>query len=146
NFTYSFEIPSPLDADNCVLVAFVQSDQDRQILQGVKVGIPDLNSTTDLVPHPETPSNFHLGQNYPNPFNSETSISFHTATGFVELAVFDITGSLVNSIFEGVLDGGSYSMVWDGKDRLGLPVSSGIYYYRVTNGNRSMVKKMTLLK
>jgi hypothetical protein len=146
HFTYSFDIPSPLDATNCMLVAFIQSDQDRQILQGVKIGIPDLNSTTDLIPHPETPSVFHLDQNYPNPFNSETSIRFHTTTGFVELAVFDITGSLVNKIFEGNLDSGSYSMVWDGKDRFGLPVSSGIYYYRVTNDNRSMIKKLTILK
>jgi hypothetical protein len=145
-FTYSFDIPSPLDAANCELVAFIQSDQDRQILQGAKIGITELNSTTELASGPETPSEFRLSQNYPNPFNSQTSIEFNSGAGVVSLTVYDITGSLVKTIFQGPLDPGPHSMIWDGKDRHGRPVSSGIYYYRVAGPDRSLVRKMTLLK
>jgi len=146
HFTYTFNVLPPLDPENCLLVAFIQSDQTHQILQGTKISVFGLNSTTGLNPPVDMPSEYHLAQNYPNPFNSETSIDFRAPAGFVEIAVFDITGSLVEKIFEGYLDAGSYSVEWDGKDRYDIPVSSGVYYYRFAGGSRSLTKKMILLK
>lgn len=146
HYTFPFNVPPPLEAGNCALVAFVQSDQDRQILQGARIKIPDLNNTTEIKPILEVPDRFLLGQNYPNPFNSSTRIDLTVDAGYVKIEVFDITGSLVKTLYKGDLDGGSYSLDWDGKDDFGSEVSSGIYYYMVRNGNDLRVKKMTFLK
>jgi hypothetical protein len=145
-FTFPFDVPQPLNAGNCDLVGFVQSDQDRQILQGARIKIPDLNNTTGTGQSTELPGRFRLEQNYPNPFNSRTRIGFTVEAGFVSVAVFDITGSLVKKLYEGDLDSGSYSLEWDGKDSRNSEVSSGIYYYSVKNGSDIRVNKMTLLK
>lgn len=146
HFTFPFNVPPPLDTDNCALIAFVQSDQNRQILQGARIKIPNLNNTTDIEQITEIPDKFRLEQNHPNPFNSKTRIEFTVETGYVEAAIFDITGSLVKTLFEGNLDNGSYKLEWDGKNNHNAEVSSGIYYYRVKNGNDFRVNKMTFLK
>ncbi|UCE65325.1 MAG: T9SS type A sorting domain-containing protein [Candidatus Zixiibacteriota bacterium] len=128
------------------MIALVQSDQGRQILQGARIKIPDLNNTTDIEQITELPYKFRLEQNYPNPFNSKTNIEFTAETGYVEAAIFDITGSPVKTLFEGNLDSGSHKLEWDGKDSNNSEVSSGIYYYRVRNGEEFLVNKMTFLK
>ncbi|UCC80382.1 MAG: Omp28-related outer membrane protein [Candidatus Zixiibacteriota bacterium] len=146
HYTFPFNVPQPLEAGNCALVAFVQSDQDWQILQGARIKIPDLNNTTEIEQFTEIPQRFNLGQNYPNPFNSSTRIDFAVVSGYVDIAIFDITGSLVKTLYKGELDGGSHSVEWDGKDNYDSGVSSGIYYYRVRNGDDFRVNKMTYLK
>jgi len=146
HYTFSFNVPQPLNAGNCALIAFIQSDQNRQILQGARIKVPDLNNTTGVEQITEVPDKFRLDQNYPNPFNSKTKIEFTVETGYVEAAIFDITGSLVKTLFEGNLVSGSYRIEWDGKDKNNVEVSSGIYYSRVKSGGEYRVKRMTFLK
>jgi hypothetical protein len=145
-YTFSFRVPQPLNPGNCALVAFIQSDQNQEILQGARIKISDLNNTTEINQISEIPNNFHLMQNYPNPFNSRTKIDFSVEAGYVSVAVFDITGSLVKSLYRGNLEAGSYSIEWDGTDNNGSKVSSGIYYYILQNSNDHRVGKMTFLK
>jgi hypothetical protein len=144
-FTYQFEILNPLVPENCELVAFVQSDQNREILQGGKIGVPDLIPTA-VYDNPSIPNNFALKQNYPNPFNASTQIDFRTSGGNVSLAVYDVTGALVKTLVDGSLEVGSYSVIWDGKDNSGSDVSSGIYFYRLSDSHSESVRRMTLLK
>ncbi len=94
------------------------------------------------------PGEFTLGQNYPNPFNSRTNIVFNLpATSDIELSVYDITGSKVAVLASGRVDAGTHSVTWDGYNKAGHPVSSGIYFYSVSiNGNHRVSKSMLLLK
>ncbi|UCC80380.1 MAG: Omp28-related outer membrane protein [Candidatus Zixiibacteriota bacterium] len=144
-FTYQFEIRNPLVPENCGIMAFVQSDQNREILQGSKIGIPDL-IPLDVYDNPSIPNNFALSQNYPNPFNAATRIDFHTEGVKVKLAVYDVTGSLVKTLVDGSLETGSHSIVWDGKDNSGSDVSSGVYFYRLSDSSGENVRRMTLLR
>ncbi|MBL7959563.1 T9SS type A sorting domain-containing protein [bacterium] len=96
----------------------------------------------------ELPNTFELHANYPNPFNPETRIRFDVArSGNVKLKVYNILGQevivLVNGYYE---TGRNYSVNWNGKDQLGLPVASGLYFYRLEAGKIAKTKKMLLVK
>lgn len=85
--------------------------------------------------------------NYPNPFNPSTTLSFALEFGSdVKLDVYNITGQLVTTIIDRYLETGRHSVVWDGKDHSGKPVSSGIYFYRVQADDVTQTRKMILLK
>lgn len=139
-YSFAFHTPSPIVAENCHLVAFVQSEQNRQILQGARIAIPDLTPTgiDDAI---EAPRHFALKQNYPNPFNAATTIEFETPGGPVKIEVFDITGTKVATLVDGNLQAGMHSVTWNAPQ-----ASSGTYFYRLRDASGSSVKKMTLLK
>ena len=90
----------------------------------------------------EVPSTFKLYQNYPNPFNPSTKIKFDISEPvYSSLVIYDILGKEVSVLLDKKLDAGTYSIEFDAR---GLP--SGIYFYRLTSGDYSEVKRMTLLK
>lgn len=88
-----------------------------------------------------------LGQNSPNPFNSSTTIAFSLAEpGMTSLAVYNILGQRVRTLFEGELPEGSHEIVWDGRDDRGREIASGLYMYRIATGHDVMTRKMILMK
>jgi minor extracellular serine protease Vpr len=93
------------------------------------------------------PLTYDLGQNYPNPFNPTTQIAYTVAErGKVSLKVFDVLGRQVSTIFDGEQEAGSYRVTWNGRNANNLPVTSGVYFYRLESGNFSQTKKMVVLK
>jgi hypothetical protein len=93
------------------------------------------------------PADFFLEQNYPNPFNAGTVLSYTIpAPGHAHLEVFDILGRKVATLVDGVQLAGRYTINWDGSDRNGRPVSTGIYMARLQAGTQSQVRKMVVLK
>lgn len=94
-----------------------------------------------------TPAAIRLAQNRPNPFNPCTTISFevHAPTD-VTLAIFDLTGSHILTLFAGEVSAGVHEVPWLGRDRTGRAVASGIYFYRLQAAGRVLTKGMTLLR
>ncbi|MCK5571375.1 MAG: T9SS type A sorting domain-containing protein, partial [Bacteroidetes bacterium] len=96
---------------------------------------------------PPMPKSFHLSQNYPNPFNQGTTISFNLdKPSHVELEIFNILGQKVRSLVDGYRNAGPHSEVWDGRDRVGQAVASGIYLYRLEVNGKAFTRKMMLVK
>jgi len=88
-----------------------------------------------------------LEQNHPNPFNPKTVIAFSTPTAaHVRLDITDVAGRLVVTLVDGHLAGGDHAAEWNGKDRGGLPVASGVYFSTVTARGFSETRKVLLLK
>jgi hypothetical protein len=88
-----------------------------------------------------------LAQNTPNPFNPRTRISFVLPTaGDARLCVYDVNGRLVRTLASGWLEAGERTVIWDGDDDRGGRVASGLYFCRLSAGDRTLVRKMTLLK
>lgn len=88
------------------------------------------------------PGIFSLQQNYPNPFNNATSISFTLSIEkYVKLDVVSILGEHVAVLVHERLSAGSYSVYFVGSD-----VPSGMYFYRMSTGQFTSVKKMVLSK
>ncbi len=86
--------------------------------------------------------------NFPNPFNPTTTISFSVPqnSNFVSLEIFNLKGQKIKT-FPVTLSGDEGSIIWDGTDQTGKPVSSGIYFYKlVSEGINIASKKMLLLK
>ncbi len=88
-----------------------------------------------------------LDQNYPNPFNPRTTIAYSTQTrGPVSLRIYDVSGALVRTLVDDVVDGGSHVVQWDGLDGNGLQVASGVYFYLLSTPRFSDAKRMVVLK
>ncbi|KAA3632241.1 MAG: T9SS C-terminal target domain-containing protein [Calditrichaeota bacterium] len=93
------------------------------------------------------PDDFNLSQNYPNPFNPTTSIEFQIPVkSNVLLEVYNINGQLIKQMVNENLSAGSYISEWDGTNRQGRTVATGMYFYRLTTDSYSTSKKMILLK
>jgi len=96
---------------------------------------------------PVTPDGLELHDNYPNPFNASTTIQFTiVVTEAVTLKVYDVTGREITNLASDTYPPGTHSITWDGRNSTGLPVSSGIYFYRISAGEFSQVRKMLLIK
>lgn len=89
-----------------------------------------------------------LRQNTPNPFNPSTAIEFEIPRrASVRIEIYDLDGRLVQSLVGRVLDPGPKATEWDGTDRRGKRVSSGVYFYRlVIDGEPVASRRMVLLK
>ena len=95
----------------------------------------------------DLPLNFGLKSAYPNPFNPKTEIVFEVIeVSEVEVSVYNVYGQEVWRKNLGKLDNGLHRTLWDGKDTQSKPVVSGIYFYRVSYGDKSLISKMSLLK
>lgn len=93
------------------------------------------------------PPEFELDQNYPNPFNPETTISYHTAqNGPVVLKIYNMVGQEVKTLVDKKQLAGKYSVAWDGTDKGGQKVSSGVYFYRLESNGFVKTRKMLAIK
>ncbi|UCG52647.1 MAG: T9SS type A sorting domain-containing protein, partial [Candidatus Latescibacterota bacterium] len=109
---------------------------------------PATDQAPTTVTEPVIPKKLALYQNTPNPFNPTTVIRFDVPNDGtrVTLAIYNVSGRLVRSIVDGNVTAGRKSVTWDGTDTSGNPVSSGVYFYRLATGKRTITKKMVLLK
>jgi hypothetical protein len=94
-----------------------------------------------------TPEQFRLHPNYPNPFNPVTTIVYELPEeADVNVTIFDMLGRQIRILFEGRKKAGGHDVRWHGDDESGRPVSSGLYFYRVTAGSHVAVRKMLLIR
>ncbi|KQC06202.1 MAG: hypothetical protein APR54_01880 [Candidatus Cloacimonas sp. SDB] len=86
--------------------------------------------------------------NYPNPFNPSTVIEFSIQNDSkVELSIYNIKGQKIKTLAQNEFTKGSQSIIWNGDDKFGKPVSSGVYSYQLNvNGKTEAVRKCLLLK
>ncbi len=84
----------------------------------------------------QVPETYALHPNYPNPFNPITALPYDLPRrAHVDLTIYDILGRPVTTLVRGVEEPGSRSVVWDGTDDFGEPVSAGVYLYRISAGS-----------
>jgi hypothetical protein len=85
---------------------------------------------------------YRLEQCYPNPFNPVTHIDFQIAKwSTVTIAVYDVLGREVQTLFRGTASAGAHTVAFDG-----TRFSSGVYFYRLEAGAFSDTKKLVLMK
>ena len=101
-----------------------------------------IRPNTSGVGNQNTPVNFNLEQNYPNPFNPVTSIKYSLdKRSYITLRIFDQLGREVETLFSGNREAGEYELSWDASN-----YPSGVYFYRLTNGEQSAERKMVVVK
>lgn len=95
----------------------------------------------------QVPASFRLAQNYPNPFNPSTTIAYSVPSqSHVVISVFDVLGQEVRTLTDEAKSAGNYQVVWDGNDKSGRAVGSGVYLYRIIAGDFMQSRKMLLMK
>ena len=94
------------------------------------------------------PSEYRISNNYPNPFNPTTEMEFSLPIeSDISFSVYSLTGEEIYSFDRSSVPGGNYKITWNGRNRSGISVPSGVYLYEFRAGNEfRQVKKMTLLK
>jgi len=97
---------------------------------------------------PTGPYQFQLRQNYPNPFNSQTIISYYLpGQAIVSLHIFSITGHFVKALAnKESQQPGEHEYTWNGTDRNGKEVSTGIYFYELYVDDHRESKPMIMIK
>ena len=90
------------------------------------------------------PDKFELSQNYPNPFNPSTVIRYSLSeNSFVTLKVYDVIGNEVATLVSEKQNSGTYNYQFS---NVNYQLSSGVYFYKITAGNFSAVRRMLLIK
>ncbi|MFQ3597053.1 MAG: T9SS type A sorting domain-containing protein [Chloroherpetonaceae bacterium] len=101
-------------------------------------------STPPLSAPQSVPIAFELAQNYPNPFNPTTTFTYRlSAASDVRLEVFDVLGRKVATLVQTRQSAGAYRLIFNAAQ---FNLSSGLYFYRLTVGTQSEMRKMILAK
>ena len=151
--TYSFTFPTynvPSEYDQSRLRAIIllidPSNGEVYNTKGKNVDAP-ATSTVGIDNDVNVPKEFALKQNYPNPFNPTTDISFTIGqTSDINLTIYNLLGQKVRVLENASRQAGTHTLRWDGRDQMGQDVSTGVYLYTLTNGTKSITKKMALMK
>lgn len=130
-----------------------QITQDRSALSTeiTRLGhlaVIENDATTSVEDAPVArPTAFALHHNYPNPFNPSTRITYDIAeASFVKITIYDILGNEIRTLVNAQKTAGRYTATWDGRDREGRAVSSGVYLYTMTAGTFQQSRKLILTK
>ena len=84
---------------------------------------------------------------HPNPFRESAKLNFElSGKGPVSLSVYNIRGQKVATLAEGELPAGKHRLAWNGKDRQGRQAASGLFFIRLEQEGRSVVRKAVLLR
>ncbi len=116
----------------------------------VRFEVGDAPAAPDLTA--ELPQNTQLLPNYPNPFNPETWIPYQLSEDTpASISIYDTTGQLVRTLSLGFQSAGFYNSqgraaYWNGRNAVGEPVASGVYFYTITAGDFTATRKMLILK
>ena len=112
----------------------------RVVFSDAQVGIEDEDS--DL-----PGSTILINRIYPNPFNPSTIIEYELpVNSHVKLAVYDILGREVAVLHEGMSVAGIHETLWNGRDKNGMMVGSGMYLFKVMTGTHSAWSKALFLR
>jgi hypothetical protein len=141
DWTVNTEVPV---TDQLLAVSVVPNGQSDYVLvvgrNGTIIRSPMINA---VGPGSATliPAEFAL-RAYPNPFNARTNLEFSVpSTGRVGLAVYDITGRLVNTLHDEIMPAGKYVLNYDAAG-----LSSGTYFVRMNAPSATQTRKLVLIR
>ena len=139
----AFPLNAIVGADGRLLYSEIAFDLET--LDGI------IESNTIVVSVDDEPANIpdklRLHPAYPNPFNPSTTISFDLdVRSSLSLKIFDMLGREVITLFQGTLDRGNHSFKWNGRNKDGKQVSSGVYFSQLQAGDLLRIRKVTFIK
>jgi len=120
-------------------LAITVSDDFDSTTANYLLRVNNVNSVSDLIPHP---SSFILSDAFPNPFNSATTIRFGIPEpGEVSLSVWDLSGHQVATLAKGRQEAGYHEVVWRAD---GVP--AGVYLIEMQSKNRTITHQVVIMK
>ena len=150
-------IAAPLAKSRNLEITFTRTDIQNWLSQARQLNTSDIISQKGIQFLEQlllalTPEKTTLLPNYPNPFNPETWIPYQLSeSSDVTIEIFSSEGKLIRTLDLGEKTSGLYqskgtAAYWDGKNEIGEPVASGVYYYTLTAEQYSATRKMLIRK
>ena len=142
----TWDLPADMTTETARVRVFVY---DRHGLLGYDTSDAVFEITGQFTDAPSStrPRTFALMQNSPNPFNPRTEISFDLPRDEnVNISVYDVKGRLVRTLLSEPMTFGTHTVIWEGEDKRGNRVATGVYYYRIVAGSFTATKSMVLVK
>lgn len=113
-----------------------------ELQENSEVVIPANLNNLVLIDESLIPDTYSLSQNFPNPFNPVTTISYQLPKeGHVKIVLYDVLGKEVHTLISDNLPAGQYKIKFNASN-----VSSGVYFYKMTAGDYSDIKRMVVIK
>ena len=138
----SFALQPGWNPDSCEIAVFVQSDQTKEVLQGVWSNLP-VFSGTEGNPAEEIPEAYYLSSPTPSPFARRTQVRFGLPReSEVSLKVYDLSGREVRTLISGRRAAGLHTASWDA----GEGVPPGVYFLRLEAEGRSLTRRAVVLR
>ena len=132
-FTFSIDRKAPVGKDT-TLTATISTANGQTWTKDIEITVG-------------APKDYKLYNNFPNPFNPSTKIAFDLPkASHVKLIIYDIIGREVAQIADADYPAGYTELTWNGVNKNGVTVSSGVYFYRASTDSWDKVKKMLMLK
>ncbi|MCE2400672.1 T9SS type A sorting domain-containing protein [Candidatus Poribacteria bacterium] len=140
-----------------VLATFTAADVQKWLTQAQQLNLTDATSQRGIhfleqLLAALTPKKTSLLPNYPNPFNPETWIPYQLAeSADVTVTIYAVDGKVVRRLAlghksVGIYQGKSRAAHWNGKNALGEPVASGVYFYTLKAEDFTATRKMLIRK
>ncbi len=148
--TYRFAAHCPVSLEtwkygDLRATVYVQDNDNWKVHNTATAFLQDIIYTVGV--EEQAPELLRVKGNHPNPFNPETKIEYELAADRqVNVSIYDVDGSLVRTLVNGLQSAGSQNVIWDGRDNAGQTVSSGTFFYRIDAGDISETRKMTMVK
>jgi hypothetical protein len=157
SFLLTFDVtvgPGQFEIDTCcitpanhLLFGDVTGDPSGTVVPDFTKGIITIGGNAVQGVGGAVPTTFRIDQNYPNPFNAGTVIPFGVAyDSHVRIDVYDILGRRIATVADDDFIAGNYNADWDGRDKNGSPVATGVYFYRFVSDEMTETRKMVVLK
>lgn len=147
--TTGYQLPWIWTEDNCYLVAYVQDNSTKEILQS------SICKLTSLIPSGVAGDANNIGvtirpylhPSWPNPSGKNAHIVYELPRGgAVVLNIYDVSGRLVRNLEAGFRNSGTNKVLWNLKDNRGRDVPNGVYIYRLSTGDCMLTGKLAVLK
>jgi hypothetical protein len=142
---YLWPVP-PVNSSECVVRIEAHYD-------GGMISVDESDSTFTIVSTAtgadvgRPPEHFELHPNYPNPFNPTTTVEFSVPkSSRVIIRVHDVSGRHISTLTDRVWTEGRHAVSWNGRDRQGVPVASGVYSIQMDAESFYLTRKIVLLK
>jgi hypothetical protein len=134
SLAFNCSSPGPTSVDDIVLM-----DSEKRLSV--------VDHATAVSENPAMPRAYVLYPNYPNPFNPATTIRFDLpAASKVVLRVYDVAGREVATLANERMDAGQHAIVWNGQNKRGRAVASGVYFCRLEAGKFVATRKLVMLR
>lgn len=128
------------------VLAWTRTDTIEGVPQGSRVWIGRMDSALSPVPE-DVPRRAAAISAWPNPFNPRVELAVEIAApGDASLTVYDARGCVVDVLIDGFLAAGRHEAAWNGTDRTGRRLPSGVYFARLKTVDAVEVKKLVLAK
>jgi hypothetical protein len=139
-FTFSVDKKAPVGKDTTLTATIATTDGQTA------PGAPQV-WTKEIKISVGAPKDYKLYENFPNPFNPSTKIAFELPIASrVKPIIYDIVGREVAQVTDADYPAGYTGLTWNGLNKSGSLVASGVYFYRISTEKWSKVKKMMMVK